>query len=72
MHRPPKLLVVPHAGYVYSGDVAALAYGPLARWRERIRRVVLPRILAVEEVAALIAEIGIETEVFAFGSVGPM
>jgi putative protease len=37
-----------------------------------IRRVVLPRILAVEEVAALIAEIGIETEVFAFGSVGPM
>jgi hypothetical protein len=39
--RPPKLLVVPHAGYVYSGDVAALAYAPLARWRERIRRVVL-------------------------------
>ncbi|MDZ7590217.1 MAG: AmmeMemoRadiSam system protein B [Rubrivivax sp.] len=39
--RPPKMLVVPHAGYVYSGDVAALAYGPLARWRERIRRVVL-------------------------------
>ena len=22
---PPRLLVVPHAGYVYSGDVAALA-----------------------------------------------
>lgn len=39
--RPPKLLVVPHAGYVYSGDVAALAYAPLARWRGRIRRVVL-------------------------------
>ncbi len=39
--RPPKMLVVPHAGYVYSGDVAALAYAPLARWRERIRRVVL-------------------------------
>jgi AmmeMemoRadiSam system protein B/AmmeMemoRadiSam system protein A len=39
--QPPKLLVVPHAGYVYSGDVAALAYAPLARWREHIRRVVL-------------------------------
>ena len=37
-----------------------------------IRRVVLPRVLSVAEVAALIAEIGIETEVFAFGSVGPM
>ena len=23
--RPPKMLVVPHAGNVYSGDVAALA-----------------------------------------------
>lgn len=39
--RPPKLLVVPHAGYVYSGDVAALAYARLARWRGLIRRVVL-------------------------------
>ncbi|MDP1900342.1 MAG: AmmeMemoRadiSam system protein B [Rubrivivax sp.] len=39
--RPPKLIVVPHAGYIYSGDVAALAYAPLARWRGRITRVVL-------------------------------
>jgi len=39
--RPPKVLVVPHAGYVYSGEVAALAYAPLARWRGRITRVVL-------------------------------
>ncbi|MDE2395585.1 MAG: AmmeMemoRadiSam system protein B [Burkholderiales bacterium] len=39
--RPPKLIVVPHAGHAYSGDVAALAYAALARWRERIRRVVL-------------------------------
>jgi collagenase-like PrtC family protease len=37
-----------------------------------IKRVVLPRVLSVAEVAALIAETGIETEVFAFGSVGPM
>jgi AmmeMemoRadiSam system protein B/AmmeMemoRadiSam system protein A len=39
--RPPKVLVAPHAGYVYSGDVAALAYAPLARWRGRITRIVL-------------------------------
>lgn len=37
----PKLLVVPHAGYVYSGPVAASAYALLAPWRDRIRRVVL-------------------------------
>jgi len=39
--QPPKLLLVPHAGYVYSGDVAAMAYAPLAPWRGHIRRVVL-------------------------------
>jgi hypothetical protein len=38
---PPKLLVVPHAGYVYSGPVAARAYAALARWRNRYRRIVL-------------------------------
>jgi hypothetical protein len=37
----PKLLVVPHAGYVYSGDVAASAYALLAPLRGRITRVVL-------------------------------
>lgn len=37
----PKLLVVPHAGYAYSGDVAASAYTRLARLTGRIRRVVL-------------------------------
>ncbi|MBN8511267.1 MAG: AmmeMemoRadiSam system protein B, partial [Burkholderiales bacterium] len=37
----PKLLIVPHAGYVYSGPVAAQGYGALARWRGRYRRVVL-------------------------------
>jgi AmmeMemoRadiSam system protein B/AmmeMemoRadiSam system protein A len=39
--HPPKLLLVPHAGYVYSGDVAARAYALLAPLRWRIRRVVL-------------------------------
>lgn len=37
----PKLLVLPHAGYVYSGDVAARGYALLAPLRGGIRRVVL-------------------------------
>lgn len=46
----------------------------IAFFRDRFnaKRVVLPRVLSVEEVAALIDEIKMETEVFAFGSVGPM
>lgn len=38
--EPPKALVVPHAGYVYSGPIAASAY---AQWRglERPARIVL-------------------------------
>ncbi len=39
--EPLKALVVPHAGYVYSGPVAASAYALLASLRDRIRRVVL-------------------------------
>ncbi len=37
----PKALIVPHAGYIYSGATAALAYGRLFRLRDSIRRVVL-------------------------------
>jgi MEMO1 family protein len=37
----PKALIVPHAGYVYSGPVAASAYARLAPGRGTIRRVVL-------------------------------
>lgn len=37
----PKALIVPHAGYIYSGSTAALAYAALAPWRDTIRRVVL-------------------------------
>lgn len=37
----PKALIVPHAGYVYSGPVAAHAYKRLAPFREKITRVVL-------------------------------
>lgn len=38
---PPKALVAPHAGYVYSGPIAATAYAALAAGKDRIRRVVL-------------------------------
>lgn len=39
--RPPKAIIAPHAGYVYSGAVAAGAYAQLKPLRGRIRRVVL-------------------------------
>lgn len=38
---PPKAVIAPHAGYVYSGPVAASAYARLAPLRGRISRVVL-------------------------------
>jgi MEMO1 family protein len=38
---PPKVLVVPHAGYVYSGPTAARAYARLTPWRDQIQRVIL-------------------------------
>lgn len=38
---PPKALIVPHAGYVYSGPVAATAYALLRPLAEKITRVVL-------------------------------
>jgi AmmeMemoRadiSam system protein B len=37
----PKALIVPHAGYVYSGPTAAAGYAALVPWRERYERVVL-------------------------------
>ncbi|NKN33779.1 AmmeMemoRadiSam system protein B [Marichromatium bheemlicum] len=38
---PPKALIVPHAGYRYSGAIAAHAYATLVRARTLIDRVVL-------------------------------
>lgn len=41
-HAPaPKVLVLPHAGWIYSGPVAAHGYNLLAAVRQRIRRVIL-------------------------------
>lgn len=37
----PKALIVPHAGYIYSGPIAASAYARLRPYREQYRRVVL-------------------------------
>ncbi|HXF44657.1 MAG TPA: AmmeMemoRadiSam system protein B [Burkholderiaceae bacterium] len=39
--RPPKILIVPHAGYVYSGRTAGRAYALLAPFRAQITRVVM-------------------------------
>lgn len=37
----PKALIVPHAGYVYSGAIAATAYATLSPVADKIRRVVM-------------------------------
>ncbi len=37
----PKAVIAPHAGYVYSGPVAASVYARLAPLRDRVKRVVL-------------------------------
>jgi hypothetical protein len=37
----PKAIVVPHAGYLYSGPVAASAYARVATAKGRVRRVVV-------------------------------
>lgn len=37
----PKALIVPHAGYIYSGPIAASAYARLCPYHDRYRRVVL-------------------------------
>lgn len=37
----PKALIVPHAGYIYSGAIAATGYAQLLPESDRIRRVIL-------------------------------
>ncbi len=37
----PKAMIVPHAGYIYSGPVAATAYARLKPVRKQIKRVIL-------------------------------
>jgi AmmeMemoRadiSam system protein B len=38
---PPKALIAPHAGYLYSGPIAGSAFSPLASQRGRVTRVVV-------------------------------
>ncbi|HLD44154.1 MAG TPA: AmmeMemoRadiSam system protein B, partial [bacterium] len=37
----PKAIIVPHAGYIYSGQVAAQAYAQVSTIKDKIKRVVL-------------------------------
>lgn len=39
--KAPKAVIAPHAGYIYSGPIAATAYARLKQARDRITRVVL-------------------------------
>ena len=38
---PPKAIIAPHAGYMYSGPIAASVYARLAPLRDVVSRVVL-------------------------------
>lgn len=58
----PKALVAPHAGYVYSGPVAASAYARAVPLRGRIKRVVL---LGPAHWGARAAVVSASAEVFA-------
>ena len=40
-YASPKALIAPHAGYIYSGEVAARAYARLGAFAARVRRVVM-------------------------------
>jgi AmmeMemoRadiSam system protein B len=55
----PKALIAPHAGYLYSGPIAASAYAQLAPVRDVVTRVVLlgpSHFVAVDGLAATSAE----------------
>ncbi len=41
LKQPPKALIAPHAGYIYSGQTAGVAYAQLAPVADTVRRVVL-------------------------------
>lgn len=41
LDHPPKALIAPHAGYIYSGPTAGVAYSQLALIADTVRRVVL-------------------------------
>ena len=77
----PKAMIVPHAGYVYSGATAALAYARLLAGQKTIRRVVLlgpvhrvaVRGLALPGVDSFATPLGtIELDAAAIAAISPM
>lgn len=62
----PKAIIAPHAGYIYSGSIAAKAYAQLRNARDTVKRVVLlgpchrvpVRGLALPGVAAMATPLG--------------
>jgi MEMO1 family protein len=65
-YLPPKAMIVPHAGYIYSGETAAMAYACLASMRHIVKRVILlgpvhympVRGLALPDVDAFVTPLG--------------
>jgi AmmeMemoRadiSam system protein B len=41
LNQRPRCLIIPHAGYIYSGGVAATAYRSLKDYRSQIKKVLL-------------------------------
>jgi len=41
LKKPPKAIIAPHAGFIYSGGVAALLYAQFLSVKDQIKRVVL-------------------------------
>lgn len=39
--RVPKAIIVPHAGYIYSGSIAAAAYRSIMQYRHVIRKIIM-------------------------------
>ena len=77
----PKAIIVPHAGFIYSGSTAAMAYAQLTAGRTTIKRVVLlgpvhhvpVRGLALPDVDAFATPLGvIELDQAAMALLGPL
>jgi MEMO1 family protein len=38
---PPRAIIAPHAGYIYSGPIAGKIYGPLKKYHSKFNRIIL-------------------------------
>lgn len=41
VEEQPKAIIAPHAGYIYSGPIAATIYAVLSRYKDSIKRVIV-------------------------------